>query len=254
MSSINRTSRRALLTSAPLAAAAALVGGTVANGMAISMAEADGLDWPGSILRAEGVVDRLKKYYGGEWSTADEEAAAGMLKHCRDHGPEDDEAGLDATLAFFEHYNQSLDWVFRGDPVSLIADAAACSPRGAAEWATAMTTADADPAIIAANEYRAAAGAYQEALKSDDEGHGRRTTAAFNAHNKAMTALFNVTPVTFTGAVALLEAIASYDVGKDEPRGQSPLEWWASGQDDAAEAVNNTLLEIADVLRRTSEG
>jgi hypothetical protein len=230
--------------------AGATAAGTAAHAMAIGMAETDGLDWPAIILRAEGVVDRLKKYYGTEWSTADEEAATGMLKHVRDHAPEEDEAGLDATLEFMENYNQSFDWVYRGDPVTMIADAAASSPRGAAKWATAMTRAVADPAIVAANEYRAAARAYQEALNSDDEGHARATTAACNAHNKAMTALFNVTPVTFAGAVELLEVLAGYD--DKEPREYSPLEWRTQGDDDTSVAVNDTLLEIATVLRQTS--
>jgi pyridoxal-phosphate dependent enzyme len=92
------------------------------------------IDWPATILRAEGVVDRLKKYYGSEWTAADQEAADSMLKHLRAHGPEDDEDGLDATHHFMDHYNQSWDWVFRGDPVSMVVDAAACSPRGEAEW------------------------------------------------------------------------------------------------------------------------
>jgi hypothetical protein len=229
--------------------AGATAASTAAHAMAIGLSDADGLDWPAIILRAEGVVDKLKKYYGTEWSTADEEAAAGMLKYCRAHAPEDDEDGWDAALSFFEHYNQSLDWVYRGDPVSMIAGAAASSPRGAAKWATAMTRAGADPAIVAANEYRAAARAYQEALAADDEGHSRKTNAAFHACNKAQTALFNVTPVTFAGAVALLEVIAGYVEEDDEPRELSPLEWWANGHDDMGKAVNDTLLEIAEVLR-----
>ena len=52
--------------------------------------------------------------------------------------------------------------------------------------------------------------------------------------------------------MALLEAIASYDCEDGEPRGQSPLEWWATGHDDMAEAVNDTLLEIVEVLRNGS--
>jgi hypothetical protein len=73
-------------------------------------------------------------------------------------------------------------------------------------------------------------------------------------HGKAMTALFNVIPVTFAGAVALLEAIADYDCDDDAPRGMSPLEWWANSDDDTSVVVNDTLLEIADVLRTTSKG
>jgi hypothetical protein len=128
-----KQSRRALLAGAPVAAAVVLAGGNAANAVAISIPKEEGLDWPASLLRAEGVVDRLKKYYGSEWSSDDEEAAAMMLKHIRDHGPEDDEDGLEATLDFMEHYGQSFDWVFRGDPVSMVVGMAATSPRGEAE-------------------------------------------------------------------------------------------------------------------------
>lgn len=136
--------RRALLAGAP-ALAAAIAGGTA---LAAVTPDPDGLDWPAIILRAEGVVDRLKRFYGTEWSAEDEEAAVAMLKHYRDHAPEDDEDGLDATLAFFEHYNQSHDWVLRGDPVTMIANAAADSERGEPEWRASFgKTAEDDPAI-----------------------------------------------------------------------------------------------------------
>jgi hypothetical protein len=67
-----------------------------------------------------------------------------MLKHIRDHGPEDDEDGLEATLDFMDHYNQSFDWVFRGDPVSLIIGAADHSPRGEPEWCALLAKATGD--------------------------------------------------------------------------------------------------------------
>jgi len=131
-----KTSRRALLAGVP-AAAAAVAAGTVD----IAVAKAEGIDWPATILRAEGVVERLKKYYGSEWTAADQEAADSMLKHVRDHAPEEDEAGLDATFEFMENYNQSWDWVFRGDPVSMVTDCASCSPRGEPEWHVKWTEA-----------------------------------------------------------------------------------------------------------------
>jgi hypothetical protein len=106
-----------------------------AGTVGIAEAKAAGLDWPAIILRAEAVVDRLRKFYGSsEWSTENEEAAASMLKYIRTHGPEDDEAGWDATLTFFEDYNVSFDWVFRGDPVTMVTGMAADSPRGTPEW------------------------------------------------------------------------------------------------------------------------
>jgi hypothetical protein len=136
-------SRRALLAGAPAVAAAALAGGTVANAVAIGMVKADGLDWPATILRAEAVVDGLRKYYGGEWSTADQDGAAGMLKYCRDRGAglPDDETDWEATLKFFGHYGQSLDWVFCDDPVTMVADRAANSPRGEPQWHAEWTEA-----------------------------------------------------------------------------------------------------------------
>lgn len=56
--------RRALLAGAPAAAAGALLAGTAINAVAIGMPKADGLDWPAIVLRAEGMIDRLRKYYG----------------------------------------------------------------------------------------------------------------------------------------------------------------------------------------------
>jgi hypothetical protein len=136
MTAHNPLSRRsALARLAGASAAVAVAGGTA---LAAVTPDSDGLDWPATILRAERVVERLKKYYGTEWSSADEEAAAAMLKHIRDHGPEDDEDGLEATLDFMDHYNQSFDWVFRGEPVTMITDAASCSPRGEPTWVAAM--------------------------------------------------------------------------------------------------------------------
>jgi hypothetical protein len=134
------SSRRALLTAAPAVAARALLAGIAVNVAASNMARADGLDWPAIIVRAEQMIEKLRDYYGpNEWSTADEEAANRMLKYCCDHGPEDDEAGWDATFDFFEHYNCSFDWVYRGDPVTMVVEMAAASPRGAAEWDTSRS-------------------------------------------------------------------------------------------------------------------
>jgi hypothetical protein len=145
------SSRRALLAGAPAVAAAALASGTVANAVAIGIANADGLDWPGIIVRAEGVIDRLRKEYGPEWTTADQEAADGMLKFCRDRRSPDDEIEWKATLKFFHLYNQSLDWVICGDPVTMIAAMAARSPRGAPGSAAQI-----DPIFAVIAQHRAA--------------------------------------------------------------------------------------------------
>jgi hypothetical protein len=115
----------------------------------------------------------------------------------------------------------------------------------------AVTPAEDDPAIAVVNEWYAAAAAYTDVLYNSDEGGGGpKTTKAFKANNKAEAALFNVSPTTFVGAVALLEAIASYDCEDGEPRELSPLEWWVNGDDEMAAAVNDTLLEIVEVLRK----
>jgi hypothetical protein len=232
--------------------ASVIAGKGVAKADAIGIGVADGLDWPAIILRAEGVVEILKRYYGPAWTAADQEAADGMLKHVRDHAPEEDEAGLDATYEFMKNYNQSYDWIFHGDPISMVAGRLENSPRGAPESAGAMTTAGADPAIAVVEEWYAADSAYSEVLHSDEEGHGPKTKAAVKRQSKAMNALFNVTPTTSAGAVALLEALANYDSEDGEPRGVSPLEWWGGDHGDGGEAVNDTLLEIVDVLRATS--
>jgi hypothetical protein len=92
---VPQASRRGLLLGTPAVAAAALVGGTVANALAMSDA-AGGLDWPAIILRAGDVTDKLQKYYGRDWTAADQEAAAGVLKYCRDRGaglPDDEQRG-----------------------------------------------------------------------------------------------------------------------------------------------------------------
>jgi hypothetical protein len=149
-------SRRALLAGAP-AIAAALAGGTVANAVAIGMVKAEGLDWPAIVLRAEEVTDSLQKYYGPDWTAADEEAAAGMLNYCRgrEAGLSDDETAWKATLSFFWDYGQSLDYVMYGDPASMIAKSAARSPRGRPAW-----EADVDPIFAAIERERAAYAAY----------------------------------------------------------------------------------------------
>jgi hypothetical protein len=111
---------------------------------------------------------------------------------------------------------------------------------------TAIAAVTPDPAIAVVNEYRAAERGWQEALNSHDR---RLHDAALNVCNKTMDALFNVSPVTFAGAVGLLEAIAGYTHDHKGCREYSPLEWWVNGGDRAGAAVNDVLLEIASVLR-----
>ena len=132
-------------TSAPQASRRALLFGIAAVGAVASPAaaaallepaETSGLDWPAIILRAEGVTDRLQKYYGPDWTSGDQDAAAGVLTYCRDRGAglPPDETAWKATLEFFWDYGQSLDYVMYGDPASMIAKSAARSPRGRPAW------------------------------------------------------------------------------------------------------------------------
>lgn len=160
------SSRRALLAGAPVVAAAALVSGAVVDALAISAAPASGLNWPAIVMRAEDTVDRLGKYYGLSWTAADQEAAAGMLTYCRDRcaGFPDDETAWKAALKFFGDYGQSLDWVFYGDPGSLIAAGASRSLRGDPAW-----VAELDPIFAVIREHEAALTAYLEASAIDGD-------------------------------------------------------------------------------------
>jgi hypothetical protein len=144
---LNKTSRRTLLTSMPAIAAAGLAVGSIGNIASIEATTAsaafrddeldrqvDPINWPATLERAEGVIERLRTYYGAKWTAADEGAAVRILQYVRDCAaglPEnDDEWGV--TLDFFELHGQSLDWVFNGDPVSMIATMAARSTRAMA--------------------------------------------------------------------------------------------------------------------------
>jgi hypothetical protein len=147
---MNTTSRRALLAGAPAAAAAALAGGTITTALAMASPKAEGLDWLAIVRRAEEVTDRLQKYYGPDWTSGDQEAAAGVLAYCRGRGAglPDDETAWKATLSFFWDYGQSLDYVIYGDPASMIAKSAARSPRGRPAW-----EADIDPIFALIEAY-----------------------------------------------------------------------------------------------------
>jgi hypothetical protein len=68
----------------------------------------------------------------------------------------DDDAAWMATVNFFGRYGQSLDWVFYGDPVSMIVTSAARSPRGRPAWQTTGI----DPVYAAIKRERAAYTAY----------------------------------------------------------------------------------------------
>jgi hypothetical protein len=224
--------RRALLAGAPAVAAAALAGGTITTALAMAPPKAGGLDWPAIILRAAEVADRLQKYYGPDWTSGDQEAAAGVLMYCRDRGAglPDDETAWKATLSFFWDYGQSLDYVIYGDPASMIAKSAARSPRGRPAW-----EADIDRIFAAVDRHREAVRVHEEAtarfreLAEDDRptdedpkawlsrtrGSPRDIAykawcAAGDVLGETTTHLLDTPPVTLAGAVAALECWAEF--------------------------------------------
>jgi hypothetical protein len=142
---------------------------------------------------------------------------------------------------------------------SALAGLAGASAAAAVTGGTALARPDPaidDPAIRAADEYHRAWKTYNQAYErscskgsdweKDDVAYAEVETA-HNAVNSATDALFDVTPTTILGAVALLEAIAFYD---DREADCSALEWWVHGGDATTRAANDTLLEIAAVLRK----
>jgi hypothetical protein len=205
-----KASRRAILTAAP-AAAAALAGGTITAALAMAPPKADGLDWPAIVLRAAEVTDRLQKYYGPDWTSGDQEAAAGMLKYCRDRGAglPDDETAWKATLSFFWDYGQSLDYVVYGDPASMIARSAARSPRGRPAW-----EAELEPIFGLIEKHTAACDAARAIsdVLSDMSPHNPqyeatqgRFSEAIEREGEMLVALLSCQPTTLAGVVAVLE-------------------------------------------------
>jgi hypothetical protein len=247
-------SRRALLAGAP-AAAAALAVGAGANVAAISMAKAVGLDWPAIVPRAEAVVDKLQNYYGAEWSIADQDAAAAMLKYCRDRGAglPDDETAWKGTLEFFWDYGQSLDWVVYGDPVSMIATMAARSPRGRPAW-----EAEFDPIFAAIEAHRTAIVAVNAAddVTCKMRGSGPDWDAASQASSEAtddeMDALrevLNCRPKTIEGVVALLDHLGRPQFLRDSRDPATVLSGAHAWYDDEQDEVKAFPRELAAALR-----
>jgi hypothetical protein len=240
---MNTTSRRALLAGAPVAAAAALAGGTITTALAMAPPKKEGLDWPAIVRRAEEVTDRLQKYYGPDWTSGDQEAAAGVLAYCRDRGAglPDDETAWKATLSFFWDYGQSLDYVMYGDPASMIAKSAARSPRGRPAW-----EADVDPIRDVIAEHRAAdvgvvaAYAREDRVGDDDE----ITDAAQERAGDALYDLFTTAPTTVDGAAALLEYL-----GTDATAWNRHKTIWQWANDGTGEEVREFPGFLADALR-----
>jgi hypothetical protein len=208
---MNTTSRRALLAGAPAAAAAVLAGGTITSALAMAPLKAAGLDWPAIVLRAEAIADRLQKYYGQDWTDADQEAAAAMLRYCRDReaGLPDDETAWKATLEFFWDYGQSLDYVVYGDPASMIAKSAARSPRGRPAW-----QAELEPIFGLIEKHTAACDAaraisdVQSTMSPRNpryEATQGRFSEAIEREREVLVALLSCQRTTLAGVVAVLE-------------------------------------------------
>jgi hypothetical protein len=140
----SRLTRRATLAGLSVAAAAGVAAlPAVALGV-----ERDPIDWPGILARAEHMITTLRRSYGGEnWTVDDDEAAARTLRyfHAGAAGADDDEEWR-ATINFFGVHGQSLDWVLHGDPVTMICGMAEHSRQRAAMGAPSF---GADAELIA---------------------------------------------------------------------------------------------------------
>jgi hypothetical protein len=96
------------------------------------------------LARAEQMIDVLRSCYVSEGWKLDDEAAERTLRYFRrvaadpsllalSPGADDADEEWHALMTFFSDHNQSLDWVFRGDPRGMICGVAAVSARGAAD-------------------------------------------------------------------------------------------------------------------------
>jgi hypothetical protein len=86
------------------------------------------------------MIDKLRTYHGSDWTDADENGAIRVLKYCRARGSGelDNDPEWDFVVEFFCDFGQSFDWVFRGDPVSMVAAMAERSRRGKPSWVRDM--------------------------------------------------------------------------------------------------------------------
>jgi hypothetical protein len=247
----NHLSRRSAL--AGLAGVAAAGVAVAALPAGASVIERDRLDWPGILARAEHMIATLRRSYGSEnWATADEEAAARTLQYFRACAAGlDDEEEWGATIEFFGVHGQSFDWIFCGDPVTMIHGMAAHSHRAAM----------ADPVFAVIEEHRAAhLGLHAACLANDlDIKECPNKTAAEERQMAAELPLFTTAPATALGVAALLEYLASpaASIGEDdddrpEPDGSiftimSYAQLWL--QEDLADAVRRFPVRMAEALR-----
>jgi hypothetical protein len=89
------------------------------------------IDYAASLRRLERIVTTLHNGYVCDGWSVDEGGAEKALAYLQSRAggaPDDDEAWA-ATIAFLDSHNQSLDWVFRGEPGVMICATAAHSKR-----------------------------------------------------------------------------------------------------------------------------
>jgi hypothetical protein len=111
-----RTSRRGFLMNT-IVSAAAVASATAIPKQSIAATQITTANPP--LGRAQQIVETLRNYFLPSTSSLDEQAAERMLAYFRlrnvldDHDSEDEDGEVfhSDVVAFFERYNQSLDWV-----------------------------------------------------------------------------------------------------------------------------------------------
>jgi hypothetical protein len=203
------TTRRALVTGLAGTAVAATGMATAAvatTGMPAGAAEprSGPIDWSAALDRFTETLRLLRDRYitnGWHGVGVDEPLADQSLSYMRQSAAigraHDDDEGANALFNFMGAHGQNFDWILRGDPSGMIADAAARSPRAA------MLPQDGDPVFAAIEAHRLAYARFDAADIEDND-------AEFSAEGDAMVRLLSVTPTTAGGVVAMLRYIGKY--------------------------------------------
>lgn len=194
-------------------------------------------------IRLEQAIELLRTRYVCEGWKMDEAYAERALRYVRRGCPEDDEE-WSATCFFITHHGLSYDWIFDGNPTSMICELAHQSKQGRATASTA------DPIFEAVALHRAAYTALDEALKrlahlEDTIPRNLRKTSIDNwevkivetddprwiaieqethrlheAETDAACALVDVEPTTLLGAAHLIGYVVEREARGDEwPQG-----------------------------------
>lgn len=165
------------------------------------------------LARAQEMLDTLqtsfeRKDFHPAFRKKEARRAAQVLEYCRRYAEGADNETLfhDVVLPFFRDYNQSLDWVFRGDPRVLIAHAAKTS-RGPQS---------SDPIFAAIERHRTAYAAWMPLFDVETElpygtpeqDEAERAAKPYrDAAYKAFWALSEIRPTTAAGIAALMNYI-----------------------------------------------